>query len=120
MKYSIELNGLEVFAYHGVLEHEKAYGQTFRFDCRYQVDAVTSDELASTVSYAAVADLIAITAKANTFDLIESLAEACLAAVLSLDPKITACTLTVHKPNAPIDHKFADVSVSVTGGVFED
>lgn len=120
MRYTIELLGLEVFGYHGVLEHEKAYGQNFYFDCRYQVEAVSEDELSATVSYAAVADVIAITAKANTFELLESLAAACLAAVQSLDSRIVACTLTVHKPNAPIDHKFDDVQVSVTGGRFED
>lgn len=120
MRYTIELVGLEVFGYHGVLEHEKAYGQNFYFDCQYQVEAITEDELTETVSYAAVADVIAITAKSNTFQLLESLAAACLAAVQSLDSKIIACKLTVHKPNAPIDHKFEDVRVSVTGGRFED
>lgn len=120
MRYTIELTGLEVFGYHGVLEHEKAYGQNFYFDCRYQVEAGSEDELSATVSYAAVADVIAVTAKANTFDLLETLAASCLAAVQSLDSRIVACELTVHKPSAPIDHKFDDVKVSVTGGRFEN
>lgn len=120
MRYTIDLRGLEVFGYHGVLEHEKAYGQIFLFDCSYQVEASTKDDLSTTVSYAAVADLIAVTAKANTYELIESLATACLAAVQAMDSRILAVKITVHKPNAPIDHKFEDVSVSVTGGKFED
>ncbi len=120
MRYTIELTGLEVFGYHGVLDHEKAYGQNFYLYCRYQVEAVSEDDLTATVSYAAVADVIAITAKSNTFELLESLASACLAAVQSLDSRIVACRLTVHKPNAPIEHKFDDVKVSVTGGRFED
>lgn len=120
MKYTLELTGLEVFGYHGVLEHEKAYGQNFYFDCVYQVEASTEDEISATVSYASVAEIIAVTAKANTFDLIESLASACLSAVQSLDPRITFCKVTVHKPNAPIDYKFKDVAVSVTGGRFEN
>ena len=120
MKYTLELTGLEVFGYHGVLEHEKAYGQNFYFDCVYQVEASVEDELSATVSYASVADMIAVTAKANTFDLIESLASACLAAVQSLDTRITFCKITVHKPNAPIEHNFKDVAVSVTGGRFEN
>ena len=120
MKYTIELTGLEVFGYHGVLEHEKAYGQNFLIDCKYQVLADSEDDLSATVSYAAVADLLAVTAKSNTFDLLESLASALLAAVMALDSKITACMVRVHKPSAPIDHVFKDVSVSASGGVFED
>ena len=120
MKYTLELTGLEAFGYHGVLQHEKAYGQNFYFDCVYQVEAKNEDDLTATVSYAAVADIIFVTATANNFELIESLATACLSAVMSLDSRITFCKITVHKPNAPIDHKFKDVSVSVTGGRFED
>ncbi|MEY3561223.1 MAG: dihydroneopterin aldolase [Actinomycetota bacterium] len=120
MNYTINLSGLEVFAYHGVLEHEKAYGQSFFIDCRYQVAAGSEDELGQTVSYAEVADVLAVTAKSNTFDLLETLAAALLAAVMSLDSKVIACQITVHKPQAPIEHKFEDVSVSVQGGNFED
>ncbi len=120
MRYEIELKGLEAYGYHGVLQHEKDFGQVFLIDCRYQVEAEAEDELTATVSYAAVADLIHITATSNRFELIESLASACLAAVLALDSKIVAVKVTVHKPHAPIDHKFQDVSVSVQSGQFEN
>ncbi len=120
MRYTIEVKGLEVYAYHGVLQHEKDFGQIFLIDCCYQVAAELEDQLTSTVSYAAVADLLAVTATSNRFDLIESLANACLAAVCALDSKIVAARVTIHKPHAPIDHKFADVSVSVQSGRFEN
>ncbi len=120
MRYDIELKGLEVYAYHGVLQHEQDFGQTFLIDCLYQVEAEAEDQLTATVTYAAVADLIQITATSNRFDLIESLANACLAAVFNLDSKIVAVKITVHKPQAPIEHKFADVSVSVQSGRFEN
>lgn len=120
MRYGIELKGLEVYGYHGVLQHEKDFGQIFLIDCSYQVEAEAEDELSATVSYAAVADLLHVTATSNRFDLIESLASACLAAVSALDSKIEAVKITVHKPNAPIEHKFADVSVTVQSGRFEN
>lgn len=120
MRYGIELKGLEVYGYHGVLQHEKDFGQIFLIDCSYQVEAEAEDELSSTVSYAAVADLLHVTATSNRFDLIESLASACLAAVSALDNRIAAVKITVHKPNAPIEHKFADVSVTVQSGRFEN
>ena len=120
MRYGIELKGLEVYGYHGVLQHEKDFGQVFLIDCSYQVEAEAEDDLSATVSYAAVADLLHVTATSNRFDLIESLASACLAAVSALDSKIAAVKITVHKPNAPIEHKFQDVSVSVQSGRFEN
>lgn len=120
MRYTIELTGLEVYAYHGVLQHEQDFGQVFLIDCHYQVEAEAEDQLTSTVSYAAVADLLQVTATSNRFDLIESLASACLAAVTTLDQKIVAARITIHKPHAPIDHKFGDVSVSVQSGRFEN
>jgi dihydroneopterin aldolase len=120
VRYGIELKGLEVYGYHGVLQHEKDFGQIFLIDCSYQVEAQAEDELSATVSYAAVADLLHVTATSNRFDLIESLASACLAAVSTLDTKIAAVKITVHKPNAPIEHKFADVSVTVQSGRFEN
>ena len=120
MRYGIDLKGLEVYGYHGVLQHEKDFGQVFLIDCSYQVEAEAEDDLSATVSYAAVADLLHVTATSNRFDLIESLASACLAAVCALDSKIAAVKITVHKPNAPIEHKFQDVSVSVQSGRFEN
>ena len=120
MRYGIDLKGLEVYGYHGVLQHEKDFGQVFLIDCSYQVEAEAEDDLSATVSYAAVADLLHVTATSNRFDLIESLASACLAAVSALDSKIAAVKITVHKPNAPIEHKFQDVSVSVQSGRFEN
>jgi dihydroneopterin aldolase len=113
--YKINLTGLKVHAYHGVLPHETAYGQEFLIDCSYQVNAQSEDELTSTVSYAVIADLLIVTATSSTYQLLESLASQLLAAVLAHSPKIEQVSITVHKPSAPIDHAFQDVSVSVSG-----
>jgi dihydroneopterin aldolase len=40
--------------------------------------------------------------------LAERLTQACLA-----DPRVSAATVTVHKPGAPIPHAFADVAVTI-------
>lgn len=116
MIYTINLTGLRVHAYHGVLPHETAYGQEFLIDCTYLVEAQSEDELSSTVSYASIADLLVITSTSSTYQLLESLANQLLAAVLAHSPKIVSAMITVHKPMAPIDHEFSDVSVSVSGG----
>lgn len=114
MHNTIDLVGLSVFAYHGVLEHEKAYGQEFLIDCRLSVVTGDQDKIAEAVSYADVADLIVSETKNTRFDLIESLAANLCRKVISSNPRIESVQLTVHKPSAPIEHKFADISVTVS------
>lgn len=113
--YQIKLSGLQLFGYHGVLSHEKEYGQEFLVDCEVEVSRPGADEIESTVSYADLADLIEATFKAERFDLIESVADQLLAAVISHSSAIKTARLTVHKPHAPLTQKFADVSVTVVG-----
>jgi len=120
MIFEIKIVGLKVFGYHGVLDHEKAYGQDFYFDAQFEVEAARADELSSTVSYAVVADKIESIAKNQNFDLIESLAAEILDGVLQLDSRIIGARITVHKPHAPLTQEFADVSVSVSGGTLEN
>jgi dihydroneopterin aldolase len=118
--FDIQLEGLEVFAYHGVMQHEKDYGQNFLIDCRLSVDAGSEDHIDHTVSYALVADTISELATKNRFDLIETLASRLVATVLDLDPRILRCTITVHKPHAPLSQSFKDVSVRFSGARGED
>ena len=113
--YSIKLTGMQLFGFHGVLPHEQEYGQEFLIDCRVEVRRASADDITSTVSYADLADLIEATFKAERFDLIESVADQLLAAVLSHSADISEAEITVHKPSAPLGQKFADVSVSVSG-----
>lgn len=120
MIYKVRIDGLKVFAYHGVMQHEKDYGQDFYIDCHLDVDAGLEDQIESTVSYALVADEIVSVTTAKKFELIESLASAIKSAVLDLDPRILRATITVHKPNAPVGHDVKDISVSVSGAKGED
>ena len=114
MQNSIALRGLEVFAYHGVLDHEKAYGQEFLIDCELEVLTGENDKLEEAVSYAEIADLLVFETKNTRFDLIETLAAHLAQKALASNSRIESVKLTVHKPAAPIAHKFSDVSVTVT------
>ena len=113
--YTIKLTGLRFFGYHGVLPHEREYGQEFLVDCEVEVQRPSADEISSTVSYADLADLIEATFKGDRFDLIESVADQLLGAVLSHSTDLVKATVTVHKPNAPLTQTFTDVSVTVVG-----
>lgn len=115
MIYKVRIDGLKVFAYHGVLQHEKDYGQEFFIDAHLDVEAGNEDSIASTVSYASVADEIVRVATQNKFDLIETLANQISKAVIALDPRVLRATITIHKPSAPIGHEIRDVSVTISG-----
>lgn len=111
----ITLTGVGSVGYHGVLDSEKQTGQPFFVDIVMFTDfarATTTDEVANTVDYAEVAEVIRDIITGESFDLIETLAERIAAAVLTNFP-LLAVELTVHKPKAPIEVTFADVSVTI-------
>jgi dihydroneopterin aldolase len=113
---AIDIHGLRVFAYHGVREHEKEQGQTFLIDVRIVprgARACETDGLADTVSYSQVSDVVVQVATTRRFDLIERLAAVIGDTLLARFPLRTV-VITVHKPEAPVKHEFADISVRVT------
>ena len=115
MIYKIRIDGLSVYGYHGVQQHEKDFGQEFLIDIHLDVDSGLEDSIDSTVSYAAIADLVTELSARTRFDLIESLARALVSACLKYDQRVLRSTVTVHKPNAPLSQKFQDVSVTLAG-----
>lgn len=115
MIFKIEILGLKLFGHHGVLQHEKDYGQEFFVDVKLVVDASGEDELETTVSYADVADLIEASFNAERNDLLEALTSRLRAAVLSASDQILECEIAVHKPNAPLTQEFSDVIVTALG-----
>ncbi|WP_326504086.1 dihydroneopterin aldolase [Rothia nasimurium] len=111
----ITLTGVGSVGYHGVLDSEKQTGQPFFVDITMFTDftqATATDNVAHTVNYAEVAEVIREIVTGESLDLIETLAERIASAVLEKFP-LLAVELTVHKPKAPIEVTFADVSVTI-------
>ncbi len=111
----ITITGIEAFGYHGVLEHERTYGQRFVVDVALGVDlsaAGASDDLADTVDYGTLAAEVADLVTGPPCDLIEALAERIAARCLS-DPRVQAAEVTVHKPSAPVPVVAEEVSVTL-------
>lgn len=111
----ITLTGLEVFAHHGVFDFEREQGQRFVIDAEVVTDfkaAAAGDELARTVNYAELAGAILEAVANDPVDLIETLVERVAQVVLGF-AGVQQARVTVHKPDAPIDAKFGDVSVTV-------
>ncbi|GAA1871531.1 2-amino-4-hydroxy-6-hydroxymethyldihydropteridine diphosphokinase [Brevibacterium marinum] len=109
----IDLRGLRVRGNHGVFDFEKREGQDFVIDVTLATSlarAADSDDIADTVHYGELAEDVARIVEDNTFDLIETLAGRIAEHCLSLAGHVE---VVVHKPGAPIERSFNDVSVTV-------
>ena len=118
MRDRIALRGLRARGHHGVFDFERREGQVFVVDAVLRLDttpAAASDDVDDTVHYGLLADRLVAIVTGEPVDLIETLAER-LAAECLKERLVDEVELTVHKPNAPIDHEFTDVSVTVTRG----
>ena len=112
----IALKGLGALANHGVYDFERNRNQRFSADIVMWVEtAGTADDITATVSYADIADEAMAVLTGTAVDLIETLAETIASRVMSHEG-VVGTEVTVHKPEAPIDHPFADVSVTVRAG----
>jgi len=112
----ITLSGLEVHAHHGVFEHERVEGQPFIVDLTITADlagASASDDLARTIDYGAVADVVVRVVSGGPYNLLETVAARVGDAILA-GFDVAAVDVTIHKPQAPIPHRFSDVSVTIT------
>ena len=115
MKDRITLTGLRGRGRHGVYAEERERGQDFIVDAILELDlapAAASDDVADTVDYGGLAGHLLAVLTGEPVRLIETLAERLLAVCLA-DPRVEAATVTVHKPQAPIPHEFADVAVTL-------
>ena len=115
MSDRISLHGLRVRGHHGVFDFERRDGQDFVVDVELELGlakAAASDDVTDTVHYGELAGRLAEVVAGQPVNLIETLAER-LAAVCLADARVAAATVTVHKPQAPIPHEFADVAVTI-------
>jgi dihydroneopterin aldolase len=111
----ITLTGLRVFGRHGVFEDERRVGQHFVVAATLYVStaaAAASDDVLDTVHYGEVAERTAAIVSGDPVNLLEALAQRIADALLAYDG-VRMVAVTVHKPDAPIDLQFADVSVTI-------
>ena len=116
MTDELTVTGIECYGYHGVFEHEKRDGQTFVVDLTLGLDttaAAASDDLRDTVDYGSLVAAVKQAVEADPVDLIETLAQR-LADVCLRDGRVEWVRITVHKPGAPIEATFGDVTLTIT------
>lgn len=118
-KDEIRIEGLEVFARHGVYPDETKYGQTFVVNLVLYTDvrrAGREDNLDYSVDYGAVCHFVTKWMQGHTCKLLEAVAEKLARAILLKYNLISKLDLEIAKPDAPIDLPFGSVSVRVHRG----
>jgi len=111
----VVLRGLRGFGRHGWFDWEREQGQEFVVDVELVVDtspAAASDDLADTVDYGALATDVVAVVEGEPVRLVETLAQRIADVCLRRD-LVDAVTVTVHKPQAPVQVPVADVAVTI-------
>ncbi len=111
----IVITGIRGTGHHGVFDYERRDGQEFAVDITLYLQespAARTDDLADTVDYGAVSQVVFDRIVGEPVSLIETLAELIAADVLRIRG-IDQVEVTVHKPQAPIPVPFGNVALKI-------
>jgi len=110
---TIELRGIELYGFHGVLETERTQGQRFLVDLDLELDdglasaVVSSDRIEDAVDYRDVVAAVRDVSDARAYMLLEAFAAA-LAEMLLSRFELARVTVRVRKPDvvlaSPVEH----------------
>ena len=109
----IRLEGLKIYAYHGVLPQEKLVGAYYYIDLKLKTDfthAAETDELEGTVSYA---DIFAVVKEemAITSKLLEHVCQRIASRIFNNFPTIEAIEIRLSKENPPMGASAKSIGV---------
>lgn len=110
----IRVEGLEVYAHHGVTPEEQATGGRYVVDVSLFLDVcpgAITDELADTVDYAAVIAVVTRVLQERSYKLLERVAGVLSEELLSTF-SVDRVRVTVTKPKPPLDGVVAAASVT--------
>ena len=112
----IHLAGIEVFAHHGVFEHERTNGQRFVVDVVVEFDAsgaIATDSVEDTLNYAELAQLVHDEVQRDPMDLLESVAFRVIASVFQRY-SAEQVTVTIQKPEVEMPVPVSHVAVTMS------
>jgi dihydroneopterin aldolase len=116
MIYTIELRNCAFFARHGVFNEEETLGQRFFVDAHLTVDpgdALERDEIEGTVDYGKAFSVIETIVTGRRRYLIEALALETAKTLCSEFPQVKSASISIRKPNAPVQGVLDTVEVSI-------
>ncbi|TCJ00752.1 dihydroneopterin aldolase [Aeromicrobium sp. IC_218] len=111
----IDLVGIRAHAHHGLFDFERRDGQTFVVDASIGLDlqtAARTGDLSASVHYGELAEQLHAALVDDPTDLIETVALRMLDTCLEHE-QVRWASVTVHKPEAPIEVAFTDVAVTM-------
>jgi dihydroneopterin aldolase len=100
----IRLKNIQVYAYHGVHDYEREQGACFEIDVELEAAldrAVQSDDLADTIDYVKVYQMVVTCCTTHRFHLVETLADTIATELLAQFP-VREIITRVRKPGAAI------------------
>ena len=110
---TIQLQGIELFGFHGVLEAERKHGQRFLVDLELALDAdigadaAASDRIEDAVDYRDVVGAVRDVSDARAYNLLEAFASAVADTLLERFP-LAGVKVRVRKPDVvlatPVEH----------------
>ncbi len=109
----IELRGIELHGYHGVLDEERERGQRFLFDVELEVgEAGASDRLDDAVDYRDVVACVREVSDARAYRLLEALASGVADELVARFPLVEA-RVRVRKPDVVLEPPVEHAAVTV-------
>jgi dihydroneopterin aldolase len=112
----LAVQGIEAVGHHGVFDFERRDGQVFVVDLVIGIDtrdAARTDDLQHTVDYGNLVAKVKNAIETDPVDLIETLAQR-IADVALAEQRVRWTEVTVHKPDAPLEATFSDVTLTIT------
>ena len=112
---TIELHGIVLHGFHGVLEEERRDGQRFLVDVELDLEheqAARSDRIEEAVDYREVVARVRQVSDAHAYHLLEAFASA-IADALVADWPVTVVRVRVRKPDVALDPPVEYAAVSV-------
>ncbi|MDQ3021421.1 MAG: dihydroneopterin aldolase [Bacteroidota bacterium] len=101
----IRINNAKFFAYHGVLDYEKKYGNEFEVDIEMECNLNSlrdTDDLNNTVDYLSVYNLVKKIFNEKKFNLIETVNQNICTEILQNFSAVKSVKVKIRKPNAPL------------------
>lgn len=102
---TVKLVNAVFYAHHGVMQEEHRIGGRYEVDVAMDLDlddAAQTDDLAETVDYERVYQLVEEIVTKNQFYLIEKLAYLIAHQIMAAYPGVNGVEVSVRKPNPPV------------------
>lgn len=118
----IRIQGLNIFASHGVFPEEKENGQNFILNITMTTSLLAAgltDDLCETINYGETCEFVAEEFTKCSYNLIEAACENLARAILIKYPVCEKVKVEVCKPEAPVSEDFENISVCIERGWHE-